>query len=116
MAASGDELMLQHLGVGRREEASPRVWTCTALYCRPGWCHFPSRSSGERVCEVSCICIHSGVIGELEEVGGAIYSGECYGVRQPALGGVVRSFARLLFASTPLEVPALQIVRLSDEN
>lgn len=54
------------------------------------------------------------MIGELEEVGGAIYSG--VSVRQPALGGVVRSFARLLFASTPLEVLALQIVRLSDED
>jgi hypothetical protein len=55
------------------------------------------------------------VIGELEEVGGSVvYSG--VSVRQPALGGVVRSFARLLFASTPLEVFALKIVRLSDEN
>jgi hypothetical protein len=57
------------------------------------------------------------VIGELEKWkkwGVAVYSG--VSVRQPALGGVVRSFARLLFASTPLQVFALQMVRLSDEN
>ena len=32
------------------------------------------------------------------------------------MGGVVRNLARLPFASTPLEVLALQIVRLSDEG